>query len=152
MTHKQDQQLNSFPNEFWDYLIPQYWSLCIMKKTILSLVGTWPQCLCQSSCVIWSPTSLHQNSSMVFRPRSKIPLLDLQKGIMVSYNMAIYDLALTTFRLITCFELLNQWYKANLGIQEFKVLYRAHKNYDGYYYFTTRPSLIWEPYILDVPW
>lgn len=77
--------------------------------------------------------------------------LTSRKGILVSYDMAIYDLAPTTFRLITCFKLLNQWYGANLGLQEFKVLYRAHKNYDGYY-FTLKPSLIWEPYILGVPW
>ncbi|RXH67262.1 hypothetical protein DVH24_027382 [Malus domestica] len=44
----------------------------------------------------------------------RFPLSDLLKGIMISYDMVICDLALVAFRLITCYKLLNQWYEAEL--------------------------------------
>lgn len=37
---------------------------------------------------------------------------------MISYNMAICDLALTAFKFITYFKLLNQWYGADLDLQD----------------------------------
>lgn len=43
-------------------------------------------------------------------------LLDLLKSILISYDMAICDLTLVALRLITCFELLNQWFRAELGL------------------------------------
>ncbi|TQE10421.1 hypothetical protein C1H46_004018 [Malus baccata] len=59
---------------------------------------------------------------------------------------------LSAFRHITYLELLNHWYGAVLGIQEFKVLHNIRKSFDNHCYFTARPSLIWESCILDVLW
>ncbi|KAB2617413.1 hypothetical protein D8674_013282 [Pyrus ussuriensis x Pyrus communis] len=61
------------------------------------------------------------------------------------------DLVLPTFKLVTCFELLNQWYGAGLGIQEFRMLLIIRMGFDVCYYFLARPSLLWDSYIQDVP-
>lgn len=66
--------------------------------------------------------------------------------------MAICNLSPIAFILIACFELLNQWYGAELGIQEFKVLHNIWRGFDNHYYFIARPNFVWESYIFDIPW
>ncbi|RXI06891.1 hypothetical protein DVH24_026027 [Malus domestica] len=70
------------------------------------------------------------------------PLSDFLKSILLCYNMAICNLSPATFRFITFFELLNQWYGAYLGIQEFRILHILMMSFDDHYYFSTRPSLV----------
>ncbi|TQD84789.1 hypothetical protein C1H46_029637 [Malus baccata] len=70
------------------------------------------------------------------------PLSDFLKSILLCNNMAICNLSPATFRFITFFELLNQWYGAYLGIQEFRILHILMMSFDDHYYFSTRPSLV----------
>lgn len=39
------------------------------------------------------------------------PLSTFMKGILLCYNIAIFNLSRAAFRLLTCFELLNQWFE-----------------------------------------
>lgn len=54
-------------------------------------------------------------------------------------------------RLIIFFGLLNQWYGADLDIQEFRMLHNLRMGFDGHYYFSGGLSFVWESYIQDVP-
>lgn len=47
----------------------------------------------------------------------RLPLSDLLKGILISYNIALCNLVPVALRLITYFELLNQLYVAELELQ-----------------------------------
>ncbi|RXH73974.1 hypothetical protein DVH24_016796 [Malus domestica] len=44
-------------------------------------------------------------------------------------------------RLTTRFKLLNQWYRAELDIPEFRMLHIIMMGFDGHFYFTARPSV-----------
>ncbi|RXI04832.1 hypothetical protein DVH24_039106 [Malus domestica] len=63
--------------------------------------------------------------------------------------MALYNLAPPVFRLITCLKLLNQWYGANLELQEFCVLYSVRRSSDGHYFFQPIPSLTLSLYMAE---
>ncbi|RXH77065.1 hypothetical protein DVH24_019953 [Malus domestica] len=47
-------------------------------------------------------------------PQCLVP--EFTHGILISYDMAICNLTLVAFKLFTCFELLNQWFRAELGL------------------------------------
>ncbi|KAB2626313.1 hypothetical protein D8674_017973 [Pyrus ussuriensis x Pyrus communis] len=61
-------------------------------------------------------------------------------------------LSQSAFRLITHSELLNQWCRAKLGIQEVRMLHNLRMGFDEYYYFLARPSLIWDVLVVNGIW
>ncbi|TQD90867.1 hypothetical protein C1H46_023590 [Malus baccata] len=63
---------------------------------------------------------------------------------------AICNLSHVAFRLLTCFELLNQWFEAKLDILKFRMLYNIRSSLDDHYYFAAKASLGWETYIQDI--
>ncbi|RXH75638.1 hypothetical protein DVH24_039337 [Malus domestica] len=80
------------------------------------------------------------------RPCTKIYPWFLDLG----FRFPLSDFLKTTFKPITCFELLNQfWYGAGLGTQEFRMLLIIMMGFDNHYYFLARPSPVWDSYIQD---
>lgn len=50
----------------------------------------------------------------------------------------------------TCFELLNQWFGAELDTTGFRMMHNIRPGLDDHYYFAARASLSWETYIQDI--
>ncbi|KAB2619896.1 S2-RNase [Pyrus ussuriensis x Pyrus communis] len=53
----------------------------------------------------------------------RFPFSAFMKGILLCYDIAICNLSPAAFRFVTCFELLNQWFRAKLDIPEFRMLH-----------------------------
>lgn len=60
-------------------------------------------------------------------------------------------LTLASFCIITCFELLNKRYGADLGIHEFRMLYTMWKSVNPHSFFQSRARVRWPAYISDLP-
>lgn len=65
--------------------------------------------------------------------------------------VGICNLTHASFCIITCFKLLNKWYGADLGIQEFRMLYTMWKSVNPHSFFQSRVSVRWPAYISDLP-
>lgn len=81
----------------------------------------------------------------------KFPLSPLLRGILVFFQISLCNLTLYSFQKTTCFERLNEWYSADLGLPEFLVLYALRRSNDTRYYLQTRANLRWKPYITELP-
>lgn len=72
----------------------------------------------------------------------RFPFSAFMKGILLCYDIAICNLSPAAFRFVTCFELLNQWFRAKLDIPEFRMLHNIWSGSDDHYYFRARASLL----------
>lgn len=70
---------------------------------------------------------------------------------MVVYNLILCNLKPPSYWIITSFELLNKWYRVELGIQKIGKLYTIQRSSKCRYFFQARATLQWETYITNLP-
>lgn len=91
-------------------------------------------------------TPMYQDSPWVPRPRIEVPSVSFLK----IGDIALCNLTPASFCILTCFELLNKWYGAKLGIPEFHMLYTMRKSFDPHY-FQLHRSVRWAAYTINLP-
>ncbi|KAM0975971.1 hypothetical protein EV1_018705 [Malus domestica] len=81
----------------------------------------------------------------------RFPILNFTKEVMVVYNLILCNLKPPSYWIITSFELLNEWYRVELGIQKICKLYTIQQSSKCRYFFEARASLQWQTYITNLP-
>lgn len=77
----------------------------------------------------------------------KFPLSTLWKENLIFFRISICNLTSSSVCIVSCFECLNDCYKAKMGLPDFLILYTLRRSTDTSYFFQSLSNLWWFAYI-----